>query len=164
MAENSCDSGIKIDVSKIDDDRKVVIDRDSSGRIKSVSTESKVSESSCYVITASYGEHSSQLRYVRAKCKEMFVDNIFLFPFWVLYKYIIGEELAYLYSVGIYRSFIKTMIAEKIFKYTKTKSMITQFYLIILGLSGLLLLPIFLGIKLVRIVNKLFSKQLTIQT
>ena len=159
MSEEKCDPcGLKIDAKDIPEGKEVRIEY-SDGKPTRVSL-GDITKSSCYVITASYGEHSSQLRYVRAKCKEMFVENIFLFPFWVLYKYIIGEELAYLYSAGIYRGFIKKMIAEKILEYTKTKSFALQLYLIMLGLSGFVLLPIFLAIKLVRISNKVFSRQI----
>jgi hypothetical protein len=125
-------------------------------------TEIKKVSSDCYVITACYGLESNQLKTVKSKCKNLFVKNIFLFPFWFLYKYVVGEELAYLYSKGIYKKFIKSMIAEKILQYTKRKSLSLQIYLILLGTVGLLTLPVFLIIKSIRIMNEVIQNKISV--
>ena len=135
-------------------DEKIIIKRDDGGNITEIEKRKK---SDCYVITACYGDNSSELNYVRKSCKKLFVNNIFLFPFWLLYKYVIGEELAYLYSNRIYGKIIKTMIAEKIFEYTKTQSLSMQLYLVVLGVLGVVFLPLFLVVKLVRTISDVFQ-------
>jgi len=133
---------------------KIIIDRDSEGNITGIEKRTK---SDCYVVTACYGNNSSQLKQVKKSCKNLFVKNMFLLPFWFLYKYVIGEELAYLYSNGIFRIFIKKMIAEKIFEYTKTQSLSMQLYLVVLGVLGIVFLPVFLVVKLVRTISDVFQ-------
>jgi len=49
------------------------------------------------------------------------------------------------------------MIAEKIFEYTKTQSLSMQLYLVVLGVLGVVFLPLFLVVKLVRTISDVFQ-------
>lgn len=132
---------------------KIVIRRDSKGRV----TEIEKKNSSCWVVTATFGEGSRELHRVSARCRRTFVQSPFLLPGWCLYK-IYGRSLAHWANMSVLGSRIcKRYIATPIVLSTGTMSLRTflaRLYLVALSILGAIFLLPFCLLKMGR---KLFQ-------
>lgn len=100
---------------------------------------------SCYVVTATFGEHSQEAAMVLARCRRRFLLNPLLFFGWCAYKYY-GPILAYWSQTSpIGYLLCKCFLADPIVFATSDRllvSALAMLYLAVLSLIGsLLLLP-----------------------
>jgi hypothetical protein len=126
------------------------------GKGKSDSSNGR-SSSSCYVVTATYGEKSRQALRVHARCRQTFLLNPMLITGWTVYKYYGPIFARWSQSSRVGFRACKFLLADPIVGATGKgliRSTFCILYLTLLSLLGVLLL---VPCALVRLVIRTFT-------